>query len=730
MKNSLIVLLAFLYSLTTFAQKVENLSFETTKSNKAIGWDNFGSSVYKIGIDSTIAQKGKKSATISYSGDSPDYQALSYSIPANYQGKKIKLTGFIKTENVTDGYAGLWLRIDPRVAFDNMNNRGVTGTTDWKPYEITLNYDASKAKTIVAGGLLVGKGKMWLDNLAVSIDGKPLAKVPTRVLLPAEKDLAFDSGSKIETEQLSAVKTEDLKTLGLIWGFLKYYHPNVIAGNYNWDYELFRILPKFASAKTSAEKDKILTNWVTSLGTFKVGKAVADKRELKMKADLSWIQKSKFSKELVAALTNVQQAKRKGEQFYITQGENKNPDFLHENPYPSMKYPDAGFRLLSLYRYWSSIQYFFPYKYLIEEDWKDVLTEFIPRFINAPDELAYKLAALEIIERIHDTHANIHNAHKVISEFKGTNIPPIEIRFAENKAVVTGFYDETGKNSGLEIGDVISHINDKPVEPIVKSRFKYTPASNIPTKLRDAALHLLRTNDSVVNVSYVRKGVLDYKKLKTIPFSKLNTSQRFNRKDTCFTFINPKIGYLYLGSIQSHYLTKIMKEVENTDGLIIDLRCYPSDFVVFSLGQYLKTEKTPFVKFSTMSLTNPGNFSITETVSNGGGEVSHYKGKIVILVNEITQSQAEYTTMAFRSASNVTVIGSTTAGADGDVSDLVLPGGISTAISGLGVYYPDGRETQRIGIVPDVEVKPTVQGIRERRDEVLEKAIEIINAKP
>jgi len=48
-------------------------------------------------------------------------------------------------------------------------------------------------------------------------------------------------------------------------------------------------------------------------------------------------------------------------------------------------------------------------------------------------------------------------------------------------------------------------------------------------------------------------------------------------------------------------------------------------------------------------------------------------------------------------------------------------------ISGIGVYYPDGKETQRIGIVPDLEIKPTIEGIKNGRDELLEKAIEIIN---
>jgi len=58
----------------------------------------------------------------------------------------------------------------------------------------------------------------------------------------------------------------------------------------------------------------------------------------------------------------------------------------------------------------------------------------------------------------------------------------------------------------------------------------------------------------------------------------------------------------------------------------------------------------------------------------------------------------------------------------------VLPGNLRTAISGLGIYYPDGRETQRVGIVPDVEVKRTIKGLAECRDEVLEKAVQLIEA--
>jgi len=100
---------------------------------------------------------------------------------------------------------------------------------------------------------------------------------------------------------------------------------------------------------------------------------------------------------------------------------------------------------------------------------------------------------------------------------------------------------------------------------------------------------------------------------------------------------------------------------------------------------------------------------------------------VIIFVNEFTQSNAEFTAMAFRTAPRATIIGSTTAGADRNISRISLPGGIDTAISGVGIYYPDGSETQRVGIVPVIKVTPTIKGISENRDEVLEKAIELIN---
>src|SRR5690606_22783989 len=149
---------------------------------------------------------------------------------------------------------------------------------------------------------------------------------------------------------------------------------------------------------------------------------------------------------------------------------------------------------------------------------------------------------------------------------------------------------------------------------------------------------------------------------------------------------------------------------------------YPSEFTVFTLGGRLVDEPTPFAKFTIGDPSNPGAFVWTPPVLVQPVR-PRFSGKVVVLVDETSLSQAEYTAMALSASPDAIVVGSTTAGADGNVSQIPLPGGISSMISGIGVFYPDGTPTQRVGIIPDVEVRPTIEGIRDGRDEVLEAGV-------
>ncbi|MCE3077177.1 S41 family peptidase [Chryseobacterium gwangjuense] len=712
--------------MASFAQsKIENLSFENTQNNLPTSWAIIGEGSAKVHSDTTEKQEGKTSLAIDAS-ESAGFKGIMYTLPENYAGKKIRLSGYIKTENISDGFAGLWLRIDPEIGFNNMQQQNLQGTNDWKKYEITLEMSPEKTQKIVLGALLTGKGKMWVDNLKITVDGKDIdkAKIFEKKLTKVTLDKEFDGGSKISGINLDQSNVENLKTLGLIWGYLKYYHPKVAEGKYNWDYELFRIYPRITGV-TADQRDKILSEWIKKLGDYQTT-TLPEEKNVKTQPDLGWITNSGFSKELTAQLLKLKNAKRPKVNYYVDFFSGVgNPDFKNENPYEKMNYPDEGFRLLSLYRYWNIIQYYFPYKNLIEEDWKGVLSEFIPKFINAKNETEYTLASLEIIGRIHDTHAGIWGSNQALKNYFGDRHAPVQLIFAENQAVVNDFYnDDLGKETGLQKGDVITKINGEDIDNIVKNMLKYLPASNYPTQLRDISKKLLRGNAETISITFSRNGKTEEKTIKTYtyPDLKLKTENK-----EFFTMKSNDVAYVYMGIVNSDQLSGVFDKIKNTKGLVIDFRSYPSDFVVFKMGKLLKPNATDFVKFSSTSNNQPGLFTFTPNLSVPGNGSNAYKGKIAILVNETTQSSAEYHTMAFRTAPNAKVFGSTTAGADGNVSKILLPGNISTMISGIGIYYPDGTETQRIGIVPDIEVKPTVEGIKNNKDEVLEKAIKWIN---
>lgn len=694
---------------------------------------------YQVVLDSTIKQSGKYSLSINQVGQEANFGAIDFPISQAFEGKVIELKGYIKTENVKTGYAGLWMRLDGKehktMGFDNMNNRGVKGSTDWQLFSIKLDYKNDEVREIHVGGLLIGDGKAWFDHLELFIDGKPieLAKFMKIELAKAELDTAFQNSSGIKQIELNKQKTTNLMIAGQFWAFLKYHHPSIAKGDYNWDAELFRFLPSVIVAKSNQELSITLEQYLDKLPKPEPCKTCAKiaSKKYEITPDYgSLLNGTVLSKSLGDKLTYIKDNRNTDPNYYVEMDPSiGNPNFKNEKGYVSMTYPDAGYRLLSLYRYWGMINYFFPYKDVIGEDWNKILTTNLPIFLDAKNEQDYSLAVLSLIARVHDTHANLWSGSKALKDFKGKLAAPFQAKFIEDKLIITALHTDTlDVKNKLAVGDVITAINGKDIPGLIKEYLPITAASNYDTQLRDLpGSYLLRSNDNSIKISVQRGNQLfDY----TVPMGKLALAYRnpAAEKAEAFKLINQDIGYVYPGKYKNDQLPAIKKLFANTKGIIIDMRCYPSEFMPFTFGNYIKNEKSVFVKFTAGSPSYPGAFSFGSPIKNGQSSSEAYKGKIVVIVNATSQSQAEYTTMAFQSTPNVKVIGSTTAGADGNVSSIVLPGGLNTMISGLGVFYPNGTPTQRVGVKIDYKIYPTIAGISAGKDELLDKAIEVLNA--
>ena len=158
------------------------------------GWHKNGSAndLYEVGVDETNAWGGMPSAYAKSTGAADGkFGGMMQSISAEaYQNQRVRLSGWVKTENANDGGGHLWLRIDGKetnkmLGFDNMDGRAPKGTTDWQDYSIVLDVPADAAK-LNYGFFVSGKGKMWVNGLTITPVG---TEVPTTNMVKAASEL-------------------------------------------------------------------------------------------------------------------------------------------------------------------------------------------------------------------------------------------------------------------------------------------------------------------------------------------------------------------------------------------------------------------------------------------------------------------------------------------------------------------------------------------------------------
>jgi hypothetical protein len=488
-------------------------------------------------------------------------------------------------------------------------------------------------------------------------------------------------------------------------------------------------------AKNKIKRDEALFNWINTLGDenkYLTVPPITDSN-LHSKPNLAWLNdKNLFSEKLVEKLSNIYLHRNTDSNYYVRPAEEGNPSFAKEAMYKSVPAGDDGFRILALFRYWNVIEYFFPYKHLFKEDWANVLKEFLPQFAANRSALNYHLTCWRLINSVHDTHASIYR-DSILNNWTGMKGPAMDFKTIDKKIIVRDWLDDSlATFETVKPGDEILTVNGRSTAEIRETFDPYICASNQTAADRNFLWRFLFfSNDDSLIITYKRgdrimKGVMH---LYYRPPYRNGDSWRM----PMYQLVSEDIGYINIGKIQKDSLPAIFKKFMKTKGIIIDIRNYPKEFMPYEMGRYLKPAHTPFVKYTGPDFNNPGAFKTIGFIKNGadaGDSIETYKGLVIILINEQTQSSAEYTAMALRTAPRAVVMGSQTAGADGDVSYVPFPAGFYSPFSGLGIYYPNGKDTQGVGIVPDVFVYPTQQGIAAGKDEVVEKAKEYIrNAK-
>jgi len=174
------------------AKAPTNLDFEAPVDLD--GWGG-GSKGYERSIDATQVHGGAKAARLKYSGEMPAppsaFAPVTQAIDASaFKGKRVRYSGWLRTECAPAGWAGLWFRVDSpngdMLGFDNMDSTGraVRGTTPWTRYEIVVDV-SQDAAWLVFGALLAGDGTAWVDDLAIEVAPEGVPTTAAAVDSPA-----------------------------------------------------------------------------------------------------------------------------------------------------------------------------------------------------------------------------------------------------------------------------------------------------------------------------------------------------------------------------------------------------------------------------------------------------------------------------------------------------------------------------------------------------------------
>jgi C-terminal processing protease CtpA/Prc len=194
------------------------------------------------------------------------------------------------------------------------------------------------------------------------------------------------------------------------------------------------------------------------------------------------------------------------------------------------------------------------------------------------------------------------------------------------------------------------------------------------------------------------------------------------------------VGYVDLDRLQAGEVDKMFETIKGTPAVIFDMRGYPNG-TAWSIAPRLTEKKNvvaavfsrPILEATSLTnseLADSASYSFAQRIPERQGDV--YKGKVVVLINEDAISQAEHTCMFFEAATDVTFIGTPTAGANGDVTVMVLPVNLTVSFSGHDVRHAYGRQLQRLGIQPTIRAERTIRGLVDGRDEILDAAVNFL----
>ncbi|MCU0344203.1 MAG: S41 family peptidase [Ignavibacterium sp.] len=543
-----------------------------------------------------------------------------------------------------------------------------------------------------------------------------------------------------------------------IYGLLEKYEPKAFTAAIDLKAHFIAVYPQFQQVTDSQSFYKYLEvllkpfNRSISPQELKLLK-ISDKVQHPIVPDFEWIEDERISEPIRYQLYDILSSYRPNKRNEIKIKEKYT--IIHSPTYPTEADSLAMFTL-GMIKFWNDVYYYFPYINLMDEPWTAVLEKEANRIIAAQTLDDYYENLKLLAAYMDDSHVHVtFNKYQVWAYgFNTWMTYPIVPGILEDNIYVKGVANREYLK-GIQPGDIITHINGLEAKSYLTQQSLSICASNKYDSIQKLQWRILPNynhpdlGDSIVSVTINGKAYnLRAEPVNGSDFNEfMNLPKRNNFPKV--SEINDSTGYIHLTENTGREVNKAFKSFSDKKNLILDLRGYPKNSLVKFMARNLSNKEVPVASFYYPDYNYPGYFknyakNVTYYVSNNldflllalfqsKGKIfpsmrKPYAGKLIVLIDEQAISYSETIGMIIKSyRPDAIFVGRPSNGANGNVTEIILPYNISVSMSGLHWHFADGSQLQRVGLKPDHLVVRSHAEIINNEDKILASALEIIN---
>ncbi|MDQ8141161.1 S41 family peptidase [Chryseobacterium sp. CFS15] len=538
------------------------------------------------------------------------------------------------------------------------------------------------------------------------------------------------------------------------WNFIKYYHPDLASGKINAD-SLFLVNVKNISAQDDF-------NSITEKLTSKLNKKFAASAPAEILRDVlsknqnfDWFQKNrKVSSENKDLLNTIYKHRYNFEN--LPKGKLVSDEKKY--PFPKTENLPVEYRLLALAKIQGIVDYLFPHKYIMDKGFDEFFKNSLDENSKINSRKDFEILLAKFASKLKDSHA--FSFYKQLNYkkdiFHGNYLAPFDFQIVDDHILVTHLiFPEICSKAQINIGDKITSINGKSIPQIIKEKGELLSTSNnekLVYVLSKYENNLIWPDDLSQKSIEVKSGKSNKRFSTKIDMVDISNKEKY---DFIVTYLQDKIQkrenrkivhddvayfkinhtYQFINKVSNDKMDAVMDSIlvdaSKKKAIVFDMRAYPDwgGFVHHYVYKYFSPVENYFYKYYAPNLKNIGTFFYLEDRAHYFPEIKdkktyQYQGKVFILVNPESQSASEWYTMSLQNIFPQSLtIGQQSAGADGDLVKVNLPGDYLLEFTGNGIFYPDNSQTQQTGIRINELIKYKDQDFLDKKDLEFERVL-------